>query len=878
MKKHLLLVLLNLNAILSFSQTNEERKGGPAGADTIFIHGRIINAGGEPVEACIVSALNPADSSIVAYSVADEEGHYSLQALPQSEEIMLRVTGFNVKRQVKRIKAVAQQLDFTIQEENLVLHEVQIKAQKLWGSRDTLNYLVAAYTKEHDRTIGDVLRQLPGITIEANGVIKYQGTPINHFYIENLDMLQGRYNLATQGIKADDVATVQVLENHEHVKALQDQVPPESAAINLKLKNKAKGVWSKSIDLSVGAYGDGPLWDATLQAMYFGKGEQHMLRYSGDNMGNGLDVAVAHYGSSVGGGAQMVGIIGHGSSPVGNSMFGYRHGVNLNNLAKLSDDATLNYNLNYSHKLSRGASYSCTTYLLPDGTDLLLTEDISDRTHTHAAHLQLTYEKNAKKCFLNNTLSLAGKWNEGRGCIDSGNEVFNQILHYRSLAVNNRTSRVHRTEQGGGFKWTSTNSLTSTPQALAIGGDVAARQDVEVMALSTANDFETLHNLRAQRWTLALSGGVNADYTTLRSTLTHPDAPAAALGDMKHLRAVVAIGPVGRYVNGTFRATLRLPMSVGFTKLGNADVEQEETDARRVRYRVQPSLSLLWKATDNFTFDGSAGYSTTETPYSQLFTATIMQNYRTLSRYRAALNDSYGANARLKVSYKDIFNGFFAHIEGGWSRTWSDIAYGTTIDAQAHTIIEAAHAPHHSEYYNLTAYARKDIDWHTMQIELSAGGSRGKNELLRQSVLTTFSSTGCTLHGSLSLDIVTGYRVNYTATWSRHHSRSTGYAYTYSELNQHGELNLRIIPSRLFLKVNARHTHNSSLASSRKDYLFIGAGLQFKLSKKIELNLDGDNLTNIHTFTTRTMGDMQQQYAEYHLRPWSVTLTSHITF
>ena len=75
----------------------------------------------------------------------------------------------------------------------------------------------------------------------------------------------------TAGVKAEDVATVQVLENHEHIKALQDQVPPESAAINLKLKENAKGVWTKNMDLGAGAYGKGMLWDETLQTMYFGK-------------------------------------------------------------------------------------------------------------------------------------------------------------------------------------------------------------------------------------------------------------------------------------------------------------------------------------------------------------------------------------------------------------------------------------------------------------------------------------------------------------------------------------------------------------------------------------------------------------------------------
>ena len=194
--------------------------------------------------------------------------------------MLLSISGFNIKRKTTRIKAHSQTFDFHVKEENRILREIVVKSQKLWGNRDTLNYLVSAYTRGKDRSIGDVLQKLPGITIEDNGVIKYQGNPINHFYIENLDMLQGRYNLATQGIKAEDVATVQVLENHEHIRSRKDQTPSERAAINLKLKDKAKGIWSKSANLGAGHNHDQILWEAMLQTMYFGKGKQHMLRYS----------------------------------------------------------------------------------------------------------------------------------------------------------------------------------------------------------------------------------------------------------------------------------------------------------------------------------------------------------------------------------------------------------------------------------------------------------------------------------------------------------------------------------------------------------------------------------------------------------------------
>ena len=253
-----------------------------------------------------------------------------------------------------------------------------------------------------------------------------------------------------------------------------------------------------------------------------------------------------------------------------------------------------------------------------------------------------------------------------------------------------------------------------------------------------------------------------------------------------------------------------------------------------------------------------------------------MPNYRSLSRYRATLNDSYDANAHLKVSYKDLFSGFFAHVEGGWRRSWSDIAYGTTLDAEAHSVIEAVHQPHHSTLYTLSAYGRKDIDWHTMQLELAATSAQTESEVLRQATLTSYRTADYGLRGTLALDLVTGYRLHYQASWR--HSRSTSASYTsgYSELSQQARLDLRLIPSRLFLKLQASHTHSDQSASEQKDYLFVGAGLKYTMSKRVELELNGDNLTNTRTYIIRSLGDLEEHYTEYHLRPLSIVLTAHL--
>ena len=877
MQRLLLAILLTLSQFTTFAQSLPTSIKG------------IVRCGKTPVEGSIVALLQPSDSSVVAYAMTNKQGYYQLQTTTSLSELLIKVTGFGIKRQLSPIKNQTQTFDFSVEKEDIKLREAVVKSQKMWSNRDTLNYLVSAYLKDYDRTIADVLRKLPGITIEDNGNIKYQGTPINHFYIENLDMLQGRYNLATQSIKAEDVATVQVLENHEHAHALRDQMPSANAAINLKLKNKAKGIWSQSVEVGSGVYGEGMLWKGTARAMYFGKAQQHLLQYSGDNMGNGLDAALAHYGISANTNRHMMDLVKHATPAIGNSWLGYQHGLHLNNLAKLTDSATIKYNFNYGYNLSRGSSFAQTRYLLPDASQLLLRENIADRTHTHTADLQLTYEKNLQRHYLNNSLSIFGQWEEGKGEILSENRksvplslgtpkatAIQQALHYRSLGLLNRTRWVHRTSKGGGFEWNSTQSFSSSPQALTIGGDMRARQDVDLTTISTSNKVELLQNLRTPNWTLSGTAHFDATYTAATTSLSHPDALIAPHGHLTHIQAIVGVGPVVNYTKGSFQSTLKLPFTFHYTALDNSQIVEETTDAHRLQARCLPSWSLLWKITNETTLNAKADYAAQETSWDRLLTANVMQNYKNLSRYRALLHDNHKASAQFDMAYKDLFNGFFAHLKGNWNRMWSNIAYGTTLDAQAHTVVEAAYSPNHSHQYSITAYGRKDIDWQTLQCELSATAGRGEREMLRQSSLLTYHTTHYALRGALSFDLFNGCRMDYNATWQHHRSKATLHTFTTNDLEQRTNLHLRLWPSRMFLKLHISHTHNNHLGTEQKDFYFIGGELKFKLSKSIELQLNGDNLSNTRSLITHSLEELEEVHTIYHLRPLSITLTAHI--
>ena len=63
-----------------------------------------------------------------------------------------------------------------------MLKEVQIRPGRVWGRQDTLKYDLTRFTSSKDRNVSDVLKKLPGINVEENGTIKYNGKVISNLY------------------------------------------------------------------------------------------------------------------------------------------------------------------------------------------------------------------------------------------------------------------------------------------------------------------------------------------------------------------------------------------------------------------------------------------------------------------------------------------------------------------------------------------------------------------------------------------------------------------------------------------------------------------------------------------------------------------------
>ena len=79
------------------------------------------------------------------------------------------------------LDSVALPLTIVMTPATTLLKEVAVKADRIREQGDTITYNVGTFAQAQDRSIGDVLKRMPGIDVNKSGKIQYQGEDINKF-------------------------------------------------------------------------------------------------------------------------------------------------------------------------------------------------------------------------------------------------------------------------------------------------------------------------------------------------------------------------------------------------------------------------------------------------------------------------------------------------------------------------------------------------------------------------------------------------------------------------------------------------------------------------------------------------------------------------
>lgn len=189
-----------------------------------------------PMEGASVSLLDN-NNLVINYGFADKKGYVEL-ALSQNG-YLLSVSYVGYKKLKQKLEPGKYAYNIRLHPELKSLEDVEVKTRsptELHG--DTLKYIVKSFAAAEDRTIEDVLKRLPGIEIDKNGYIYFNGKKIENLYIEGDDLMDGRYSMATKVIKKELIESVDIINHYQPVKVLKDKVFTNNIALNLVLQNE----------------------------------------------------------------------------------------------------------------------------------------------------------------------------------------------------------------------------------------------------------------------------------------------------------------------------------------------------------------------------------------------------------------------------------------------------------------------------------------------------------------------------------------------------------------------------------------------------------------------------------------------------------------
>lgn len=840
-------------------------------------------ANNAPVGSVNVMLQNPARRVMYGYAITKDDGTYTLTYNGKADTLLLVVTGFNIKEQVRTIMARTQRVDFAVETSELKIREVVVKAPPVTRQSDTLTYNVNKYADITDHSIGDVLKKMPGIEVAKSGEIKYNGKAINKFYVEGMDMLEGRYGIATNNIRAKDIASVQVYENHQPIKALKKLIDSDRAAINLKLKEEAKGTWNATLQLGAGYK---PwMWNAEATAMYFARKFQTINTYKTNNTGNDVARELQSFYDGLDVASSMLGV----HAPTTPSLDKERyldneiHTVSINTITKIKKELELTANAHYIHDFQTSEGASATTYYLPGQAPLVIEEQTMADHRTDRTEVNLQLRSNTDKHYMQEKVTFGGQWDNDFGRVLNGDERVDQRFRLPKITFKNQFTDVRRWGRWA-VNFRSVTDYNTQPTSLRIRPMLYpevfdspedypdARQTLDSRRFRTNNSAFTAYSVK--RWTFSVNAALNAQIEWMNSELAPMNASGGTLpaadtmrNDIYWRKLDVVVGPsIGYRIGDKFSASLYVPFD--FMSLHREDkTGGEKTSTNEML--VTPSLSIQSAFTYNLKFSARASYRENIGGLYDTYDGYIMTDYRMISSKQGDISRDKRQNYSASLSYGNAIRALFASAEASYWRAHRNLTYGTTYEGSL-SRIESVPMDNTSDGWSASGKVSKRFDGISTTVNASGGFSRSWSEVLRQGQIMQTSYDRATAGFGFSTRFTQAVRMDYNAEYSRSQSRIEGGGDLdpIDIVRQDAAVNF-IIKRKFICRVSGEHYYNAAIGGADRNMFFLDATLSYK-TKRMEYSLEARNLMDTGVFRSAAYSDITGYVYSYRLRPASV--------
>lgn len=839
--------------------------------------------------------------TILAFAFTNDNGAYTLSFSPETAlPLWLQASYVGYRNQRLAISPGQSIYNFNLSATPDLLKEVVVDNKptiELMG--DTLRYDVGKFAQKEDRSIGDVLKRMPGIEVDDDGAIYFNGHKISNLYIQGDDLMSGRYGGATRSIRKEMIASVDIMKNHQPIKVLKEKVLSDNIAINLVLKDE------NDLKLAVnGMAGAGwpRLYDASATAILLNKRFKALNTIGLNNCGvNYTDdlkqLGSSNFTSSIGGPPPRVdvsmGTAGAPDLPLPNYYFNNSRLINLNDLYKTKKEVQLKLNLQAFTDRNSLSYFSKTDNYLQN--DTISYKELQSYTNKPSLlNTSLNVMINKEQYFFNNEFKFELSQEDNSSSMNFNDYGFNQGLNKKIKSFSNDINYMPALSLKGIGELRWLMSYNRNTQSLDIGkgynfqipgqegyyDDVVQGVRLPALFSNLYVSYKLAGNIVGQSYT----AGFTVESQDLHSQLVlwKNGIESPYKGDAGNNLHWVRSNP---YVSAQYqvrykglRSIIQLPVAYQ-----NIHYSQQEynLDSKHSKLLFNPSATVSYDFTPERHLSASYSLNNNLSDISGVYRGGILGNYRSFTANDADLQQRTTHSLGANYDFEKAINMLFVNTGISFDRSHADVILSTVFQ---NNIQKTVFLPYSNVQRRLTLKAgfSKYIFMLKLTASLKSQWSRSRFTAIVNDAVQPLYADLLLFEGKIMKKIFSSTTLTYepnglwSTSWRDPDNGKKGLKNRSFRLDQH--LTLGVTPMKqLNLSTTARHSFSTRSNSNGVRYFFMDAKATYT-KKRMDLSFSVNNLFNITNYTLYSLTPYQLMQEEYHIRGRMGILRAHYYF
>lgn len=859
------------------------------------IKGKVKDTKGTAISAANVN-LKDKEGNILSFTRTDDKGNFTLNFTEENSDLILEATTIGFAKKTIAVAELNKSYDLVLAESEINLKTVVVKNRPtLRANGDTLNYKTSEFADKQDRTIGDVLKKMPGIEVAENGKITYNNKPISALYQDGDNILDDKYGLATKAIPHGAVDKVQVIENDQPIKMLRKNNMSDDVALNLVLTDEAR---LKVMGDAKAGLGTPDRFDGNVNAMLFKKKTKFINNIKGNNIGvdPGIDLT-SFFGGNMGNDRPSsfvsAGAAGVPTLPQKRTLFNKAGLGNLNNLFKLNEDLQVRANVSYLYD-QRNQDYSKFSETYLSGQTITYDELQANATNPQKLQAKFNLTQNAENLYFSNNLTANYSVANTASSVVTNGIGADQSLNQKNFDLSNEFSYRKKLKSENTFNFFSFINRTSQPEVLNIrpglnedilnnGNPYAGLNQYVTLPTWYTNNYTSFAFVN-NKFTQTYRVGFNLQHQQLGSELyrvqnnqsTELVSPGMT-NDLEWLKTKLYTDATYEYNNGKFKASLGLPVSYNYISYED---QAKSLDKSLNRVFVNPSLNLKHQTGVENYVTANYGYNNDLGGIDDVYRGTVLKNYRSLFANNAPITERKSQTVGAGFNFRKAMQMFFLNFNASYTTSTINTISSYTLSNNIQQR-EVIFLPNDTENLTLSANTSKYL--FALRSTINAGVSFSENtfDQLQNGELLPFTSQTLAYKAGVDSKINNFINWSYNATYAISKNRTTSATSIQNnnqQLRQQSSLTATAFKS-VFITLSAEHIFTHQTNQPNLSYLFADFNMRYKVQKlKTDLEFSLTNIANVKKFEANYLSANSFSSGTYYIPGRVAMLKATFTF